>query len=523
VDSDLSGHGLIFACLGCAKQAEGLPPGPPLGGHGPGNHENCRTHASPAVTLKTITRSLHSHMIRILFIGAIDPFSEVQTRHKPLWPAYLASFIEKHLWNDRVHFRYTYKDIRREMQAYRPDVVCISAITQNFDYAIRYARLAKEYHLPVVMGGMHISSLPSSLTEAMDVAVIGEGENTFLELMQLFLEKRKFSAPDLDKLDGIAFHNGQGITQTAPRHWIRDVDSIPHPKRSLLGYERHSYVYTARGCEYRCVFCSCHKHWGKARYASPEYILEEIEELVTHGARAIRFADENFVYNKERLHALAELILERGFNRRIKFSCWCRANDVDEDTVKILKAINIVSVKFGFESGSNRVLRKIKGNISIEDNYRVIDLFRDQGIQVNGDFLFGCPDESQEEIQETYNFIKRSRLDFIDVNVFSPLPGTPVWDYAKGRGLVSDSSMDWSQVSYKFNTDRMRAIILSETLSHDQLLKFHRKFQRLRFVRACLAAPQSPWLSEIPIAVLKQIREKICGCYIRYWNKGISE
>jgi radical SAM superfamily enzyme YgiQ (UPF0313 family) len=85
-----------------------------------------------------------------------------------------------------------------------------------------------------------------------------------------------------------------------------------------------------------------------------------------------------------------------------------------------------LSVKFGFESGSNRILHAIKGKVTVDDNHRVIELFRNVGIQVNGDFLFGTPEETDEDIQATYDFIKKTKLHFVDINIFSPLSNTPV-------------------------------------------------------------------------------------------------
>jgi radical SAM superfamily enzyme YgiQ (UPF0313 family) len=441
---------------------------------------------------------------RILFIGTIDSAAEVETRYRPLWPAFLSAYVRQHLGPDTFEFRYTDTRIAETIQEFRPHLVAISSITQNFHFAEEYARVAKSLNLPVLIGGMHITSLPQALTADMDVGCIGEGEITFLELMQLYLDRGGFPAEGLRNIHGVVFREGDELVQTPKREVIASLDSLPHAYRPITGYQRRSYVYTARGCAYDCVFCSCAKHWGRVRYVSASYVLEEIAELVAHGTRVIRLADENFSKNLERLNEISQLVIQNGFHKKVKFSCWCRANDVTPESVAALKAMNVVSVKMGLESASQRMLDYLKGEVSIDQNTRAINLLKDAGLQVNADFMIGAPDETLEDIEATYQFIKRSRIDLFDVNIFSPLPGTQVWEFAKKKGLVSDHMDDWRRCCFKFNPDPARAIVLSNVLTHADLVPVFQKFERLRALRTLTALPQSPWLSELPRFVYKR-------------------
>lgn len=244
------------------------------------------------------------------------------------------------------------------------------------------------------------------------------------------------------------------------------------------------------------------------RYHSPEYVIEEIEELIRNGVKVIRFNDDNFVANKTRLTQIAEMMISRGFNRKVKYSCWCRANNVTPEVVRLLKTMNIVSVKMGLESGCDRTLQYLKGNVTVRDNLKAINLLKDAGIQVNGDFIIGAPDETEDEIMQTYDFIKMSRVDFVDINILSPLPGTMVWEYSVKKNLVSDD-MDWSRLNFKFNDDESTAITLSETLSYKQLCRIYKKFRRLRFIKTLKALPVTPWLNELPGLAFKRFTEKI--------------
>jgi anaerobic magnesium-protoporphyrin IX monomethyl ester cyclase len=443
----------------------------------------------------------------ILFVDAKNPSMLVENLYPPLWPAFLAAYAEREL-RDRLEFRYCSRFSESALQRPRPDLVAISSVTQNYNYAIRIAEAAKRLNLPVLLGGMHISSLPSSLTDHMDVACLGEGEETFVDLLKLFIEEGKLAPDSLQNIPGIAFYHGGQLIVTQARRHLQDINNLPHPKRNLIGYGRRGYVYSARGCPYQCVFCSCNRFWGKVRYASADYILEELEELIRNGAKVVRFADENFVSNIPRLEEIAEKIRFRGLNSRLRFSCWCRANNLTAGVIKTLKSMNIVSVKLGLESGNQRILDYLKGGVTVEQNELAIRMLKEAGIQANSDFIFGIPDETPAEIADTYNFIRRSQIDLVEVNIFSPLPGTPVWNDAKAKGLVDDRRMDWSRLNYKFRSRKNGIIHMSNMLSHRELKRVHRRFQRLRVSRFLRALPKSPWLHELPAVLFKYCQVK---------------
>lgn len=450
--------------------------------------------------------------IKVLFISAINPHSLVENLYPPLWPGFLAAYAEKNLPPGQIHFFYGDGDVRRLLDQYLPDLVAISSVTKNYGRAIYIAREAKLRGIPVVVGGMHISSLPTSLSPEMDAACIGEGEETFLELLRLFLDTGRFTPADLSKIKGIAYYDHGALFQTELRKPLLDINDLPHPNRSLIGYGHRAYIYTSRGCAYRCVFCSCTRFWGNVRHASADYIIEELEELAAHGVRVVRFADENFISNVPRLNEIHEKIRQRGLDRRLKFSCWCRANGVTSEIARMLRSMNVTSVKLGLESGSQRMLDYLKGQVTVEQNRQAVRFLKNAGLQVNADFLFGAPDETLDEMKDTYEFIRTTPIDLFDVNIFSPLPGTPVWKLAVERGLVDDRHMDWGRLDYKFHRNPRKAIHLSNRLYHGQLKRVHGKFQRLRFIRMFKALPTSPWRAEFPGLALKQ-----CRLWARKW------
>ena len=446
-------------------------------------------------------------MIRILFASSTHNTSEIETRYRPLWAGYLAAYLEKHIGADQFEFKYISHPLEEEIQSYKPDILALSSVTQNYSLAKADAKIAKSLGVPVVIGGMHITAIPHNITEDMDVGCIGEGEETFLELMRHFMEYGEFRKDKLESIQSIVYYYDGKLIQTPRRPAIDPLDSLPHPKRSITGYSNREYVYTARGCPYKCSFCAIALFWGKPRYSSPEYIIEEIHELIDHGVTTIRFNDDNFIANRKRLRAIADLMAKNGLNKRAKYSCWIRANDVNPEIVKCLKDMNVVACVMGIESGNDRLLKFLKGGVSVTDNFQAINMLKDAGIQTSGDFVIGSPDETEEEILDTYNLIKKSRLDFININVCSPLPGTLIWNDAMERGLISEDMDDWNRINFKFNKDPEKAIILSKKLTHSQLARIHRKFQILRIMRFAKAIPRSPWFEELPGIVKKRVVE----------------
>ncbi|MCG8569837.1 MAG: B12-binding domain-containing radical SAM protein [Spirochaetes bacterium] len=447
-------------------------------------------------------------MIKILFINTVNPYSEVETRYPPLWPAYLAAYVEKKCSNNVFDFKFADNKIKKVIHSYQPNIVAISSVTQNYKYAIHYAKIAKKHNIPVIIGGIHITSLPNNLTEEMDIGCIGEGEQTFLELLEHYQKYQEFNLEYLNTIDGIVFRKNNELVITRQREPIENIADLPLPYRKIIGYPYRGYVYTARGCAYNCVFCICSKYWGKIRYSSANRVIEEIKEVIDNGTKVIRFADENFSGNIKRLKEIADRVVQKGYHNQVRFTCWCRANTINKEVVDVLKKMNVVSVKMGLESGCQKTLDYLKGNVKVEDNIRAIKLFKAAGIQVNGDFIIGAPDETEEEINQTYRFIKEMSIDFVDVNIFTAYPGTVIWDYAKEKNLVSDD-MDWELINIKFQKTKNSCILLSNHLTLEKLHNIYKKFRRLIILKSLKALFKSPWRNEIPFVLFKRLREKL--------------
>ncbi|KKT44591.1 MAG: hypothetical protein UW35_C0047G0003 [Candidatus Collierbacteria bacterium GW2011_GWF2_44_15] len=410
--------------------------------------------------------------VRLLLINAIDITKSLQTSLPPLSLGYLVSSLREEFGDDAFKFKIIDRDVREAIKNFSPDVVGITSVSQNFNYAIKYAKIAKKYKLPVLIGGTHISVLPNTLTKEMDVAVIGEGEVAIKELLSLFIKKKKFVKKDLMNLKGLAFWSGRNIVQTEMRPPILKMDSIPRPARDLMKIEKCTHVFSSRGCPYRCVFCASSRFWNSTRFFSAKYVVDEIKYLYeTYGVREIDFWDDLFIVSKDRIKEMVRLLRKENLLGKLSYSCAVRSNLIDDSMARLLKRLNVKGVSMGLESGTPRILDYLKGhNINIKNHMKAIRIFKKYGVEPSASFIIGSPSETREEILQTFKFIKDSRLRGFGVYVLTPLPGTPIWEYARERGMV-DETMDWSVLNVEFLENHQEAIILSETLSREELYR----------------------------------------------------
>lgn len=421
---------------------------------------------------------------KVLFINAIDISQSLQTSLPPLGLGYLISALREKFGRDKFEFHIIDRDVEKEIKSFEPDIVGISSVSQNFNYALEYAKIAKKHKKPVLVGGTHVTVLPVSMSKNMTVAVIGEGEEAIKDLFKIFLKKGKFEKADLAKVKGIAYWDGSKVVQTDKRPPIANMDMLSRPARDLMKIEKCTHVFSSRGCPYRCVFCASSRFWNSTRFFSAKYVVEEIKDLYTnYGVREIDFWDDLFIVNKNRIKEIIKLLQKEKLLGKLRFSCAVRSNLVDESMVKLLVKLGIKGVSMGLESGTPRVLNYLKGNtINIKDHARAIRLLKKYGIEPSASFIIGSPDETRDEILQTYKFIKDSKLRGFGVYVLTPLPGTPIWEYAKTKKMVNEK-MDWSTLNVEFTQNHEKAIILSEKLTREELYQLILKFRRLQKIR----------------------------------------
>ena len=451
--------------------------------------------------------------MRILLISAINTHVESETRYPQLGLGYLAGYMRKKLGAETHKFKIISVDVERHIETFRPDLVGISCLSQNYGIAKNYASLCKKRGLPVIVGGMHISLMPESLSTDMDAGVLFEGEQTIAELVQLYDRTGRFDPEGLSSVRGICYRNDGRVVVTEPRSLIDNLDDIPFPARDLLDIRAtHLSMFTSRGCPYRCVFCASSRFWNTTRFASAQYVAEEIKELYhNYGARLISFYDDLFIVNRRRIRDLRDILNADGILGKVNFSCSARANLVNDATAKLLKELGVVSVALGLESGHPRTLKYLKGgSVTPEENAAAVNIIARNGMAPNAAFVIGSPTETKEEMLTTYNFIKSVPLRNFNVYVLTPFPGTPIWSEAMENGLIGKSFDDWRTLdAVHFGKHYRRAIIMSQTLSRKEIYRIYKKFQRLRYRVFFKNAYRHPFVKDVPRMARALIKERL--------------
>lgn len=421
-------------------------------------------------------------MIRILFINAIDTAKEVQTRYPPIGIGYLIASLEKELGAENLAIRYIDSEVEEAIDTFKPEIVGISAVSQNFDIAKHYAHLAKERKAFVICGGVHISMMPATLTADMDIGVIGEGEATLCELVRAVTKIGNPDQNEYGSIKGIVYRRADGVlVRTARRPPIRNLDTLPLPARGVFKPQKEAYIFTARGCPHKCIFCASTRFWQGVRTFSPERIADEVLRLSKEfGAKEVGIFDDIFPLSPRRIRDTISALETRGVLGKVSFTCSMRADMVNEENLALLAKMGVTMIGIGMESGCQRTLSYLKGGgVTVCDNQRAIEMIRAQGIGVHGSFIIGAPDETYGEAKETYSFIKRNRLRSFSVYPLTPLPGTPIWEYATCRKLV-DENTRWSQLNVEYSGKSKDRIFLPERMTEGQLDTIFSKLHTMR-------------------------------------------
>lgn len=432
--------------------------------------------------------------MKILLVNAIDERDVIDAPHLGL--GYIAAYARDH--GGYTDIKIVESRIFQTLEEYKPDVIGITSVSQNYDIAKAIAKRAKELGAATIVGGVHITLLPLSLDKNIDIAVLSEGEIAFLKIIQT-VEKYGLDKEKLAEIKGVVYWDNGQLRFTQNGELVPDVDTLPYPARDLIDYDWViATMFTSRGCPFNCVFCSSTRIWEKVRYHSPEYVVNEIRHMVeTYGTKHITFNDDLFIANPKRAIQIADLIAKEGLNEKVTFNMSCRANLVTDEVAIALKKMNTELVSMGLESGSPTILKFAKGpNITVEDNMRAIDILKKYGVMTHGTFIIGFPMDTKETVLETLNFIKKSKLDSFEAYILAPMPGTPVWDYALQKGFVSED-MEWSRIAHRNEYDFMEKIVLAENLTKQEMFELYNKFvaerKKRKFVHIMRNAIKHPY------------------------------
>jgi len=392
-------------------------------------------------------------------------FKYVLNKIPSLGLAYLASMVEKegHKVNivDGTLCPNLFR-LKEDTLHFNPQIIGITATTPTFKKSVHITNILREVMPEAVFicGGPHPTACPDeSLNEnVFDFIVIGEGEQTFLELVS-YIDNSELK--DIYNIAGIGFRENGNVKVTAPRKEIRNLDSIPFPARHLLP-ELNRYkptpasyrklplavIITTRGCPNQCIFCDRSVFGEKLRKRSINNIMSEVDEAIyLYKAKEIRFFDDTFTVDYGHVENICKEM--KKFYPSVPWTCLTNVNYIDYNILKLLRESGCWQVLFGLESGDEYILEHLgKGN-TLEKNKKAVMWAKKAGLKIRADFLIGTPWETKSTLRKTVDFAKNLPLDFAHFNKFVPYPGTKIY-----KDLISEG--------YEFKFDE-RAFIDNQT------------------------------------------------------------
>lgn len=341
--------------------------------------------------------------------------------------------------------RLTYAEVAARARAFRPDIVGLTAFTNEIVQAARVAADVKALseRIVTVIGGVHVSTLPADTMlefPQFDVGVVGEGESTFVQLARA-LDRRE----PLDDVAGLVFLRGGRPVVTPERARIDDHDSIAPPAWDLLPPARRYLVMTQRGCPFRCTFCA-NPNGRVVRGRSPESVVGEMLTLAErYRPRELIVCDEIFTVDRERTHRLLDAMIAADVGRRVRWWAQTHVNSVDRDLFSKMKAAGCHMCGLGIETGDAEIMRRMRKGITMS---RVVEARRaaaSVGLPIESLMIIGHPNETWESAMRTIDFAAALNPDRPIFGVMVPYPGTHVAELAKrGEGGYRLISRDWN-------------------------------------------------------------------------------
>lgn len=314
---------------------------------------------------------------------------------------------------------------------------------------------ARRHDRTVILGGPESASYAAEYLEAgAHIVVIGEGETALEELLPLIARSGRSG---LHAVRGIVFRDDTGRTVfTPPRERIADLDELPFPDREAIDLTRYLDVWrthhgassinliTARGCPYRCTWCSHGVYGYSHRRRSPANVADEVAWIVDrYDPDQLWYADDVFTISHPWMHEYAEQLRRRGLHR--PFETITRADRLQtEAAARVLRELGCYRVWIGSESGSQRILDAMQRGVTVEQVRRAVDLAHRHGIEVGMFLMWGYEGEELEDIEATVEHVKLANPDIFFTTVSYPIKGTPYFDRVRDR---IDAPLAWKESS----------------------------------------------------------------------------
>jgi len=370
----------------------------------------------------------------------------------------------------------------------KPDFLGISTTTSSFLEGVQLAETVKRSipSVKIVFGGVHISSLKEKCMRdfpVIDFGIVGEGEEA---TAQLILRDGR----DIDDVQGILYRDALDsgeIHFTGLRTDMVELDSLPFPAYEKLDGFPGDYILpifsfprrptasiiSSRGCPYQCSYCDRSVFRRGFRSNSPEYMHALLAYLNRRwGVRHVTFYDDIFTANRRRVEAFCDLMVRRPLG--MTFYCAVRANQLDDDLIRMLKEAGCWQISFGVESGDPQIVKIHRKGSDLDEIREKVRVIKKHGIRVKGLFIAGLPGDTEETIRRTIDYACGTDFDEINVSKFTPFPGAPIYKTVREFGRFDEQ---WPKMNL------LNFVFIPNGMTGERLEELYREFLRRFYQR----------------------------------------
>ncbi|HHT9105599.1 MAG TPA: B12-binding domain-containing radical SAM protein [Candidatus Wujingus californicus] len=378
-------------------------------------------------------------------------------RHIPHGLAILANIIEKKLgivpqFLDLNAYRYSIEDTKNMLKRYKFDVVLIGGLIPVYKRIIALSELIKEANPDalIISGGSASMSVPELLLKnsKVDIVCAGEGEIAIIDLLKRVRDDKQANLIDVK---GFYFKAEDEIVFSGNRELIVDLDNdsdVPayhllpmdiYLSNPVIGFGRDIDFISSRGCPYSCTFC--YQPWGRNfRGHSVDFVLDALKYLKKNYAiDFVSFQDDEFMANPKRVYDFCDKV--QSCIPGLLWSCTGRVNLVSDDIVCVMRNAGCVSISYGFESGSPRILKSMNKKVTLEQMENAVTTNRKYNMMVPVSFIIGMPGEDDVSCKETVEFCIRNNLPLKSIMFATPYPGTELFENALSMGRIKREKM----------------------------------------------------------------------------------
>jgi anaerobic magnesium-protoporphyrin IX monomethyl ester cyclase len=425
-------------------------------------------------------RSAVGRKPRILLLHPYNPLEGYHYAVPQVALGYLSAALKRHGFDD-VHvkdaqlYRWDLPQVSEYLQRLRPDVVGIRVWSHQLPVAQGYIdeirRLSPS--TVIVVGGPHVSTVPGALDRlrGVDYGVAGEAEDG----LPLLLRHLSGEAVDLDQApglirfapDGTVRKNGLSLKNDLNEYavdWdILELDQYHRLNERTTAYDhgdkKNAFIFVTRGCPYPCTYCAAGITNGKQiRSVSAGRALDDVEYLYDkYGVRHFNIMDDNFTFYKEVVMEFCEEFEKR--RSRLPDVTFHNPNGVrvdrlDDEMLAAMAACGWKWLHIGIESASEATLQRMRKRLKLDVCRENIAKIRRHGMKCWGFFILGFKDETLKDMRETIDFAVGSELTAATFSLFSPIPGTAVYDELLREGRIED---DYIMTGYMSTKTRVYA------------------------------------------------------------------